>query len=213
MKRLVAAMLGALGGLAFSIMGLVDTMNGFAINTFGGNEATPVVIAAGVAIGALIGATVLWRFPLAILGAILGLAAGIWMRDNMGFPTVQPPWVFFLLFGLPAVGIALGYSLHLPRTTWARHSALGGALAGLGATAAGYAAVATLWASATHDPRCDPVPLPDGGMRVLLCPETSTPLWIGLVAAALGVGAGIFTRSKLSVRDTSDPGVVQQDPS
>lgn len=194
---MVAAMLGALAGLAFSTMGLVDTMNGFTINTFGGNEATPVVIAAGVAIGAVLGGTVLWCFPLAILGAIVGLAAGIWMRDNMGFPTVQAPWVFFLLFGLPAVGIAVGYSLHLPRTTWSRHSALGGALAGLGAAVASYAVGATLWASATHDPSCDPVPLPDGGLRYPLCAETGMPLWICLVAALLGVAVGLFTRAKL----------------
>lgn len=163
-----------------------------------------MVIAVGVAIGALLGATVLWRSPLAILGAIVGLAAGMWLRDNVGSPTVQPPWVFFLLLGLPALGIAAGYSLHLPRTTWAPHSSLGGALAGLGAATGSYAAGAALGTSATHDPRCDPVPLPDGGVRVLLCPEASTPLWIGLVAVLLGVAVGFFTRAKLEPTDASD---------
>ncbi len=193
----MGAALGALAGLGFSTMGLVDTSNGFTINSLGGNDATPAVTAAGVVIGGLLGATVLWRFPLAILGAIVGLAAGMWLRDNATVGTVQPPWVFLLLFGLPAVGIAVGYSLHLPRTTWARHSAVGGALAGLGAATVSYAAVAMLWASAAHDPRCDPIPLPDGGVRVPLCPDISTPFWIVLVAALVGVAVGIFTHAKL----------------
>ncbi|MDQ3619129.1 MAG: hypothetical protein M3391_03250, partial [Actinomycetota bacterium] len=82
MKRATGAMLGALAGLAFSTMGLIDTMDGFTIASAGGNDATPVVIAVGVAIGTLLGLIVMWRFPLAILGATVGLAAGMWLRDN-----------------------------------------------------------------------------------------------------------------------------------
>lgn len=204
MRRGIGGLLGAVAGLAFSTMGLIDTSHGFTINSLGGNEATPVVTAVGVAIGALLGATLLWRFPMAILGAIVGLAAGMWLRDNATLGTVQPPWVFLLLFGLPAVGIAAGYSLHLPRQTWARHSAVGGVFAGLAAATLSYAAAATVWASAAHDPSCDPVPLPDGGVRVPLCPEVSTPLWVAVVAALIGVAVGLFTRAKLAPTDTSD---------
>lgn len=205
MRRAIGATLGALAGLAFSNMGLIDTSNGVTLNSLGGNDATPVVTAVGVLIGALLGGTVLWRYPLAILGAIVGLAAGMWLRDNATLGTVQPPWVFFLLFGLPALGIAAGCSLHLPRTTWARHSAVGAALAGVGAATVSYATGAALWAAATHDPRCDPRPLPGGGVRVLLCPDVSTPLWIALVAALLGVAAGRFTHAKLDPTDASRP--------
>lgn len=201
MRRAIGATLGALAGLAFSTMGLIDTAGEVPIASGGGNEATPLVIAVGVAIGALLGLTVLWRFPLAILGAIMGLVAGMWLRDNATLGSVQPPWVFFLLFGLPAVGIVGGYLLHLPRTTWARHSVAGGVLAGLVAATASYAAGSALWASATHDPRCDPVPLPDGGTRVLLCPDTGTPSWIALVAVLTGAAVGIFTRAKLDSND------------
>lgn len=204
MERAIGASLGALAGLAFSTMGLIDTTGEVPIVSGGGNEATPIVIAVGVTIGAVLGLTVLWRFPLAILGAIVGLAAGMWLRDNATLGTVQPPWVFLLLFGLPAVGIAGGYLLHLPRTTWARHSVVGAVLAGLGAATVTYTAASMLWASATHDPRCDPIPLPDGGVRVPLCPEIGTPLWIGVVAALLGVVAGVFTHARLNSADASD---------
>lgn len=94
-------------------MGLIDT--GTDIQVGGGNEATSSVIAVGVVIGGLAGGIVLWRWPLAILGAIVGLAAGIWLRDNLVFAGVQAPWVFLLLFGLPAVGTAGGYLLHRRR--------------------------------------------------------------------------------------------------
>lgn len=80
MKRAIAATLGALAGFAFTTMGLVDTSHGLTIS--GGNDATPMVIAVGVAVGALLGIILLWRFPFAILGAIMGLAAGIWLRDT-----------------------------------------------------------------------------------------------------------------------------------
>lgn len=202
MKRAIAATLGALAGFAFTTMGLVDTSHGLTIS--GGNDATPMVIAVGVAVGALLGIILLWRFPFAILGAIMGLAAGIWLRDNLTLGSVQPPWVFLLLFGLPAVGAAGGYLMHLPRTTWEHHAAVGAALVGLAAATVSYAAASVLWASATHDPSCDPIPLPDGGVRVRLCPDTGMPLWIGLVAALLGVAVGIFTRARLN--STDDPG-------
>lgn len=58
----------------------------------GGNEATLAVIAVGVAIGVLVGATALWRFPFAMVGAMIGLATGTWLRDNLGSGGVQPPW-------------------------------------------------------------------------------------------------------------------------
>ncbi len=207
MRRALGAALGAVAGLAFSTMGLIETSDGFTINWLGGNEATPMVTAVGVVIGAFVGGTVLWRFPLAIVGAIVGLAAGMWLRDNATLGTVQPPWVFLLLFGLPAVGMAGGYLLHLPRTTWARHSTVGAVLVGLGAATATYAATSMLWAAATHDPRCDPIPLPDGGVRVPLCPDIGTPLWISLVAAVVGVAVGIFTHAKLEPTDASDSDV------
>lgn len=202
MRRALGALLGAVAGFAFSNMGLIDTSNGFTINSLGGNGATPVVTAAGVAIGAVIGATLLWRFPLAILGSIVGLAAGIWLRDNAAMGYVQPPWVFLLLFGLPALGLAAGYSLHLPRETWARHPTVGGVLAGLAGATVSYAAASMLWVAATHDPSCDPVPLPGGGIWVPLCPAVTTPLWIALVAVLLGVAIGYFTHAKL---DPGDP--------
>lgn len=201
MRRAVGAVLGALAGLAFSTMGLVDTTGEVPIASGGGNEATPLVIAAGVAIGALLGLIVLWRFPFAIVGAIVGLAAGMWLRDNTGFPSVQAPWVFLLLFGLPTVGAIGGYALHLPRTTWARYSTAGAVFAGLTAATATYAVGAVVWASTTHDPSCDPVPLPDGGFRILLCPDPGTPIWIAVGAALVGVAAGMFTRAKLDPSD------------
>lgn len=184
-------------------MGLVDTSDGLTFSG-GGNEATPMVIAVGVAIGALLGITLLWRFPIAILGAIVGLAAGIWVRDNLTPGSVQTPWVFLLLFGLPLVGIAGGYLVHLPRTTWARHPAAGAVLVGLALAAVSYAAASFLWVTATRDPRCDPKPLPDGGVLVRLCPDTSAPAWIVLLAALLGVAVGIFTHTKLN--STNGPG-------
>ena len=208
MERVVGAALGAVAGLAFSTMGLVDMRDGLTISSLGGNEATPVVIAVGVAIGALIGSTVLWRFPLAMLGAIIGLAAGMWLRDNAGFPSVQAPWVFLLLFGLPAVGAAGGYALHLPRSRWERRPTLGAVLVGLAAATLSYAVGAGVWASATHDPRCDPTPLPDGGFQVLLCPDPGTPIWIGIVAAVIGASAGIVVHAKLASSETPGSEVV-----
>lgn len=207
MRRAIGAALGALAGLAFSTMGLIETSDGFTINSLGGNEATPVVSAVGVVIGAVLGGILMWRFPLAILGAIVGLAAGMWLRDNASMGSVQPPWVFLLLFGLPTVGIAGGYLLHLPRATWARHSAVGAVLVGLAAATVTYATGSMLWASATYDPSCDPIPLPDGGVRVPLCPDMGTPLWIALVAALVGVALGIFTRAKLESTDAPDSDV------
>ncbi|MDQ3620104.1 MAG: hypothetical protein M3391_08255 [Actinomycetota bacterium] len=201
MNRAIGAALGALAGLAFSTMGLVDASNGFKIITLGGNDATPIVTAVGVAIGALLGITVLWRYPLAILGTIVGLAAGIFLRDNATMGSVQPPWVFFLLFGLPAVGAAAGSLLHKPRATWARYSTAGVALTGLAVATVSYTVGSVLWASATHDPRCDPIPQPDGSVFVQLCADTSTPLWIGLVVAVMGVAAGMFTHVKLTAPD------------
>lgn len=210
MKRAIGAALGALAGLAFSTMGLVEFSDGLTVIPLGGNDATPMVTTVGVAIGALLGLTVLWRFPLAILGAIVGLAAGMWLRDNLGLGSVQPPWVFFLLFGLPAAGAgaAAGYLLHLPRTTWERHATAGAAAAGLAVAIISYAAGSMLWTSATHDPRCDPIPQPDGSVFVRLCPDTGTPLWISLVAVLLGGAVGIVTNSKLNPTDASGSGEV-----
>ncbi|MDP9068438.1 MAG: hypothetical protein M3N53_08890 [Actinomycetota bacterium] len=204
MKRAVGASLGGLAGLAFSTMGLIDTRGEVPTAAAGGNDATPVVIPVRVAIGALLGLTVLWRFPIAILGAIVGLAAGMWLRDNTTMGSVQPPWVFLLLFGLPVVGAAGGYLLHLPRTTWARHPIEGAALAGLAATTVTYTVASFLWASATHDPSCDPLPQPDGSVIFQLCSDTGSPLWIGVVAALLGVVVGVFTHARLKPPDVPD---------
>jgi hypothetical protein len=92
-------------------MGLIEVRDGFSFG--GGNENSTVVIVVGGVLGALIGAGILWRWPLAIVGLIVGLAAGMWLRDNLGspLPGVEPPWVF-LLFGLPAAAAASGYALH-----------------------------------------------------------------------------------------------------
>ena len=203
MKRAVGASLGALAGLAFSTMGMIR-LEGEAPASGGGNEATPLVIAIGVAIGALLGLTMLWRFPIAILGSIVGLGAAIWLRDNATTGSVQPPWVFLLLFGLPAVGAVGGYLLHLPRTTWERHAIEGAALAGLGAATVAYLVTSFLWASATHDPSCDPVPQPDGSVIFQLCADTGSPLWIGVLAVLLGVVVGAFTHARLSSTDVLD---------
>lgn len=113
MRRAIGTALGGFAGLAFTTFGLVDTSHGLHIG--GGNEATPTVIAIGVVVGALAGAAILWHWPTAILGATVGLAGGIWLRDNLAFGGVQPPWVFLLLFGLPAAGAAGGYLLHRSR--------------------------------------------------------------------------------------------------
>lgn len=110
MRRVLGAALGAILGLAFSTSGLVDLSEGFTITTLGGNDATPTVTAVGTAIGALVGATMLWRYPLAIVGAIVGLAAGMWLRDNL-ISGSQAPRVFLLIFGLPLLGAAGGYLL------------------------------------------------------------------------------------------------------
>ena len=107
MGRGWGAVAGAVAGLLFTTMGLVNLDAGVDIG--GGNEATPIVIAAGVAGGALLGATVLRRWVAVIVGLALGLVAGIWLRDNAGMNPVQPPWVFVLLFGLPLLGAAIGY--------------------------------------------------------------------------------------------------------
>lgn len=109
MLRVLGGILGAVAGFGFSTMGLIETR----FWSFGGgNENTTEVIVAGVVIGTLVGALVLWRWPLAILGLIIGLAAGMWLRDNATRGTVQPPWVFFLLFGLPLLAAAAGFVLH-----------------------------------------------------------------------------------------------------
>jgi hypothetical protein len=110
MQRVKGGLLGALTGLGFTTMGLIHTGNGFDVT--GGNEATPTVIVGGLVVGGFVGATILARRQLVMLGAILGLAFGIWLRDNLTSSPVQPPWVFLLLFGLPAVGAATGYFLH-----------------------------------------------------------------------------------------------------
>lgn len=102
--------MGAVTGVAFTTFGLVDTARGLQIG--GGNEATPAVIAVGVVTGAALGATVLRRWPGVFIGALLGLVAGIWLRDNIALGPVQPPWVFLLLFGLPIFGATVGYLLH-----------------------------------------------------------------------------------------------------
>lgn len=197
MRRVTGLLLGAFAGLAFSTLGLVDFTQGVSLSG-GGNDATPIVIAVGIAIGALVGATVLWRFPFAILGAIVGLAAGMWLRDNLGSGNVQPPWVFFLLFGLPAAGLGGGYLIHLPRSYWERHSAAGSALVGLAAAVLSFAVASFVWATATRDPACEPAPLPGGGVRVLLCPDRGAPIWILLAVAILGVAVGLFTARKLN---------------
>lgn len=198
MKRVIGTALGALTGLAFSTLGLIDFTEGLPVMSGGGNKATPLVVAIGVAIGALVGATVLSRFPFALVGMILGLTTAMWLRDNLGLGGVQPPWVFLLLFGLPAVGLAGGYLMHLPRSTWVRHTTVAGALVGLASGLLTYAAASILWAAATHDPACDPTPLPGGGVRVPLCPDSGTPVWLPLLAILLGLAVALFTRNKLS---------------
>lgn len=110
MQRAVGGILGAVAGLGFTTMGLIHTGNG--LDFGGGNEASTIVIVAGIIIGGVIGGFLLWRQPLVIAGMIFGLTWGIWLRDNLTFGGVQPPWVFVLLFGLPAVGAAGGYLIH-----------------------------------------------------------------------------------------------------
>jgi hypothetical protein len=107
MGRGWGAVAGAVAGLLFTTMGLVDLDAGFDIG--GGNEATPFVIAGGIAVGALLGATVLRQWVAVIVGLAAGLVAGMWLRDNAGMYPVQPPWVFVLLFGLPLLGATVGY--------------------------------------------------------------------------------------------------------
>jgi hypothetical protein len=187
MKRVVGGILGAVAGLGFSTMGLIEVRDGFDLG--GGNENTSTVIGIGAVLGALIGAGVLWRWPLAIVGLIVGLAAGIWLRDNLGrpLPGVQPPWVFLLLFGLPALGAAGGYLMHLPRATWARHASAGASFLGLASAAVIYLVASTLWTTLTRDPACEPRPQPGGGLLVPLCSEPATPLWIAAVAVAVRI--------------------------
>ena len=106
MKRFIGGALGALAGLGFTTMGLLYTGGGITFG--GGNEATPVVIAVGVLVGATLGSVFLYRWPLALGGVTLGLACGIWLRDNLNPVPVQPPSVFLLLFGLSAVSATAG---------------------------------------------------------------------------------------------------------
>jgi hypothetical protein len=108
MKRLRGAALATVLGAGFASMGLLDTSGG-TLRIGGGNEATFFVLVAGAAIGAVVGATFLRDRPIALMGAIVGLAAGIWLRDNMTMSYVQPPAVFFLLFGLPILGGTVGF--------------------------------------------------------------------------------------------------------
>lgn len=204
MKRVIGAMLGALFGLAFSTSGLIDLSDGFTITRLGGNEATSMVTAVGTAIGALLGATVLWRFPLAIIGAILGLAAGMWLRDNQ-ISGSQAPRVFLLIFGLPAIAAAGGYLLHLPRTTWARHATTAGVLAGLGTAVVSYAAALSFWTTAIRDTSCDARDLGTGKVLIPLCSAPTAPFWVILVPALFGVAIGVFIRAKLNSADALGP--------
>lgn len=107
MGRVGGAVAGAVAGALFTTMGLIDL--GAELDLHGGNDATPWVIATGVAVGAVLGATVLRQWTAATVGMTVGLVAGIWLRDNSGGGPVQPPWVFVLLFGLPLVGAAAGF--------------------------------------------------------------------------------------------------------
>ena len=113
MERARSGILGALAGILFTTMGLIDTRSGLEVS--GGNEATPAVVVVGAVVGVLLGATVLRRFPVLLAGLVLGLALGIWLRDNAGPTPVQPPWVFVLLFGLPVAGAVGGYLWHRRR--------------------------------------------------------------------------------------------------
>ncbi len=121
MQRLVGAILGGIAGLGFTTMGLIETSSGIDIS--GGNEATGTVIAIGVVVGVAIGGMVLWRWPIVIGGLIVGLALGIWLRDNADVSPVQPPVVFLLLFGLPLMGAACGYLLDRSRDGRASYDA------------------------------------------------------------------------------------------
>lgn len=112
MERVVGGILGAVTGLAFTTLGLVNARGAGLRFEGGGNENTVAVIIAGVVIGALIGAVALRRRPFVIVGLLVGLAIGIWLRDNLDQPNVQPPWVFLLLFGLPLLGAFVGYYIH-----------------------------------------------------------------------------------------------------
>lgn len=94
-------------GSGFATMGLLDTHAG-ELRIGEGNEATVPTLVAGAVMGAALGATILRNWPLSIIGAILGLISGIWLRDNLTWSYVQPPWVFLLILGLPALGGAIG---------------------------------------------------------------------------------------------------------
>lgn len=110
MWRAVGAVLGAFAGFGFTTLGLRDAFDFFTVE--GGNEATATVILVGLAVGAVLGATLSWRWPLALVGLSLGLEVGMWLRDNGGRGPIQAPWVFFLLFGFPLIGAACGYAVH-----------------------------------------------------------------------------------------------------
>jgi hypothetical protein len=113
MRRALGAVLGAFAGFGFTTLGLRDAFRFFSVE--GGNEATATVILVGVVIGTVTGATLLWRWPLALVGLSLGLEIGMWLRDNGGRGPAQAPWVFLLLFGFPLLGTACGYAVHRAR--------------------------------------------------------------------------------------------------
>lgn len=99
-NKAIGAVLGALLGLGFGTMGLINTRHGFDIS--GASENSYLVAAVIAGIGAVVGTFLLSHRPLVLVGAIVGLALGIWLRDNADdFGTVQAPKVFLLLFGLP----------------------------------------------------------------------------------------------------------------
>ena len=119
MKRAAGTPLGAVLGLGFGTMGLVNTRNGFDICCSSENSVETAAVV--VAMGAIVGGVLLKDRPLTLFGAIVGLALAIWLRDNADdFGTVQAPKVFLLLFGLPLLGAVIGWVTHereIPRGT------------------------------------------------------------------------------------------------
>ena len=106
MRVIGGILLGAAIGALWTSFGLVEiTSSGVSVGG-GGNEWTPFVTGGATLFGAGVGATAFFRrhlFAALFLG--LGMVVAIALRDHY---QLQPPSVFFNLFGIPALAAAAG---------------------------------------------------------------------------------------------------------
>ena len=141
MRKAAGILLGAALGVLCTSFGLIDLTPGY-INLAGGNEWTPWLTGGGAVAGAIIGGTSIFRRrTLAALLLGLGLTIAIALRDHY---MLQPPAVFFDLFGLALLGAILGALLDRWRE---KSNARPGVIAMIGGMAIAIAVVVVFLAS------------------------------------------------------------------